>query len=224
MHHSPSYNQLPTVDISNNKAVTFCRKHPIIFNIALIMLCALAVMWAALTWLDSWTAHGKYEIVPDVKGMSYARAAEILRSSGLTVELNDSLYSDKCAPGDVIEQMPRANDKVKPQRTVYLTVNAFSPKNVIIPAIAGLSLRQAKSELESRGIRNIQVTYVPSEYKDLTLGVKFNGLSLRSGSKVPVSATLTLEVGEGNAEQSDDSLPVNDDPAITTDDEPAFLE
>lgn len=212
------------MDITDNKVVTFCRKHPIIFNIALIMLCALAVMWTALTWLDSWTAHGKYEIVPDVRGMSYARASEILRSSGLTVELNDSLYSDKCAPGDVIEQTPRANDKVKPQRTVYLTVNAFSPKTVIIPSISGLSLRQARSELESRGIRNIQVTYVPSEYKDLTLGVKFNGLPLRNGSKVPVSATLTLEVGTGYDTQVNDSLPADFGEEIITDSEPEFLE
>lgn len=154
-------------------------------------------MWVALVWLDSWTGHGKYEVVPDVKGLSYQKADEILKSSGLYAELSDSVYNDTAAPGEVMEQIPRPNDKVKANRTIYLTINAFSPKSVIIPSISGLSVRQARAELESRGLRHIQIRYVPSEYKDLALSVKFNGLELKSGTKVPITATLTLEVGEG---------------------------
>lgn len=180
-----------------SKTIDFCKNHPILFNLGLICIAAFIVIWIALIWLDSWTSHGKYEVVPDVKGLSYQRACDVLKSSGLYAELSDSVYSDQAQPGEVVEQIPRSNDKVKANRTIYLTVNAFSPKSVIIPTISGLSVRQAHAELESRGIRNIQIRYIPSEYKDLALGVKFNGLELKSGSKVPITATLTLEVGEG---------------------------
>ncbi|MDE5895161.1 MAG: hypothetical protein K2H00_03930, partial [Muribaculum intestinale] len=46
-------------------------------------------------------------------------------------------------------------------------------------------------------IRNIREGLVPSEYKDLVLGVKFNGVSVQPGARVPTSATITIEVGEG---------------------------
>lgn len=163
-----------------------------------------------MLWLDSWTGHGKYEVVPDVKGLSYQRACDVLRSSGLQAELSDSVYNETAAPGEVTDQIPRQNDKVKANRTVYLTINAFSPKTITIPAISGLSVRQAQAELESRGIRHIQIRYVPSEYKDLALAVRFNGLELKSGAKVPVTATLTIEAGEGYQDESLDSLGIED--------------
>lgn len=147
--------------------------------------------------LDLWTEHGKYEVVPNVKGLSYARASEILRNGNLVAELSDSIYDDSVAPGTVVEQTPRMNDKVKPRRTIYLTINAFSPKSVTLPDLSGLSLRQAQSALESYGFKNIRISHIPSEYKDLVLGANFNGAPLHGGARVPVSATITLEVGAG---------------------------
>lgn len=182
------------------------RKHPILFNIILIILTACGLVWIGLTWLDSWTGHGKYEIVPDVKGLSYSRAAEVLRSGNLIAELSDSIYDDRVAPGTVVDQMPKMNDKVKPHRTVYLTINAFSPKSVTLPDFNGLSLRQAQSVLDGYGFKNVRINYVPSEYKDLVLGAKFNGIALKGGTRVPISASISLEVGEGYVVPEDSDL------------------
>ena len=41
---------------------------------------------------------------------------------------------------------------------------------------------------------------VPSDFKDLVLGVRYKGTRLSPGARVPVNATLELEVGEGMAE------------------------
>ena len=41
---------------------------------------------------------------------------------------------------------------------------------------------------------------VPSEYSGLVLGARFNGVSLRPGAKVPISAVITLEVGGGRGD------------------------
>ena len=176
----------------------------------LIILTACALVWIGLSWLDSWTGHGLYEIVPDVKGLSYSRASEVLRSGNLVAELSDSIYDDRVAPGTVVDQMPKMNDKVKPHRTVYLTINAFSPKSITLPDFNGVSLRQAQSVLEGYGFKNVRINYVPSEYKDLVLGAKFNGVALKGGTRVPVSASITLEVGEGYA-TIDDSISDNGD-------------
>lgn len=174
----------------------------------LIILTACALVWIGLSWLDSWTGHGLYETVPDVKGLSYSRASEVLRSGNLVAELSDSVYDDHVAPGTVVDQMPKMNDKVKPHRTVYLTINAFSPKSVALPDFNGVSLRQARSVLDGYGFKNVRINYVPSEYKDLVLGAKFNGIPLKGGMHVPVSASITLDVGEGYSDPVD-SLPVD---------------
>lgn len=69
--------------------------------------------------------HGKYEIVPNLHGLSYAQAEKALKAAGLQVELSDSVYDKSTAPGTVLEQSPRAKTKVKPNRVVYLTVNGI---------------------------------------------------------------------------------------------------
>lgn len=199
----------------------FIKKHPILFNFLLILLAGCGVVWITLVWLDIWTDHGKYEVVPNMKGLSYEQAATALRTAGLEPELSDSIYDDKTRPGTVLEQSPRTNTKVKPGRTVYLTVNAFTPKMISVPDLADMSLRQARSTLEGLGIKNIREHYVVSEYRDLVLAVKFNGITLQPGARIPASATVTLEVGEGIAGETD-SLTVAE--AILGDEEAAELD
>lgn len=175
----------------------FIKKHPILFNFLLIILAVWAVVWITLVVLDVWTGHGKYEVVPNLHGLSYVQAQKALLATGLRAELSDSVYDNATAPGTVLEQSPRAKTKVKPNRVVYLTINAFSPKLVTVPALTDMSLRQARSVLEGLGIKNVREAYVDSEYKDLVLGAKFNGLQLKPGARIPATATVTIEVGRG---------------------------
>lgn len=179
------------------KSKQFIVRHPIIVNMVLIVVVGFALLWGCLMWVDSWTGHGEYRVVPDVKGLPYSRAVEILEENDMIAELSDSLYDDTSAPGTVLDQVPKINSKVKPNRKVYLTITAFSPKNVSVPNLTDVSLRQAQSILEGLGITGVNVVKVPSEYKDLVIGVKFNGLPLAAGTRIPVTATVTLEVGEG---------------------------
>lgn len=167
------------------------------------MLIGGGILYMSLVWLDIWTGHGKYEIVPSMRGLHYTQAVTALEAAGLHPEISDSIYDDTASPGTVIEQSPRPNTKVKPNRTVYLTVTAFSPKMVTLPAVTDMSLRQARSMLEGIGLKNIREHYVPSEYRDLVLGVKFNGIPLSPGARIPVSAVLVIDVGEGISSDTD---------------------
>lgn len=180
-----------------NRTAGFMKRHPIIYNLLLMALVGWGVIWIALIALDFWTDHGSTEVVPDMKGMSYPQAIQALEVAGLRPELSDSLYDNSVPPGTVLEQSPRANTKVKPNRTVYLTITAFSPKMVTLPSVADLSLRQARTTLEGIGLRNIREVSVPSEYKDLVMGVRYNGVPVRPGARIPTSAIITLEVGSG---------------------------
>lgn len=174
-----------------------------LFNLALMALVAVVFVWLLLVWLDSWTDHGHYVEVPQVKGMTYEGAMSSLESEGFEAALSDSIYDEKTRPGTVVEQNPKRGTKVKAGRTVYLTITAFSPKSVSVPSLTDVSLRQARSILEGLGFRNIYVEYVPSEFKDLVVSVKSDGRQLQAGSRLPVTASIVLNVGEGVSDDMD---------------------
>ena len=202
----------------NNQHSPKRRSRFIVISLNLLAMVAIfcGLVWLAMVWLDVWTGHGEEEIVPDVKGVQFDVAVERLNDAGLKVELSDSVYVNDVAPGTVVEQNPKVNAKVKPGRVVYLTINAFSPKMVTVPRLTDISVRQARSILEGLGIKKVNEVKIISDYENLVLGVKYNGVRLAPGARVPVTATITLEVGEGLPDEvmEDDTVASSQLPAI----------
>lgn len=180
----------------------FYRKHPIISNIIFIFIAGMILLWGVLIFLDFWTFHGSNAIVPSIRHKSYSEAEAALRANKLTIEISDSIYDPTYPPGTIIESWPKAGAVVKNGRMVYVTVTAFSPKQVSIsmPLTGNVSARQAMSYLHGIGISDIRVEYVPSEYADLVVGARYGDTPLRVGSIIPVTSTVTLSVGSGPEE------------------------
>lgn len=181
----------------------------IALNLIAMVIVAVGLGWVALSWLDVWTGHGEEIVVPDVQGMKYDAAAEKLISEGFTVEIADSVYNSKVGPGVVVDQNPHKDTRVKPGRLVYITINAFTPKTVTVPRLTDISARQARVILNGLGIKNVREDTVISEFKDLVLGARYNGRRLMAGARVPINATIILEVGKGWDEEEilSDTLP-----------------
>lgn len=178
----------------------------IFLHIGIMIVVAVAIGWLAMLWLDVWTRHGDTITVPSVKTLSFGEAATRLDREGLVAVLSDSVYDKSTRPGTVIDQNPKVGTVVKEGREIYLTINAFSPKMVSLPTLTDISLRQAKSILEGLEIKNVVEKRVPSDFKDLVLAVRYKGTRLSPGARVPVNATIELEVGEGKAEEFLDSI------------------
>ena len=160
-------------------------------------------------WLNHWTRHDDVVYVPNVKGMSFDEAQIHLLSQGFEVELSDSIYDNNAKRGVVVDQNPKDSTTVRSGRTIYLTINAFYPRMVYIPALTDISIRQARAALEGIGIKNITIKEVPSLYKDLVLGAKWNGKQLMPGTRVPLNAKIVLEVGKGDDQVESTTTPTN---------------
>jgi len=178
----------------------------ILLHIGLMIIVACAIGWISMVWLDYWTRHDSVITVPSVKSLSYPSASSLLKDNGLVSVLTDSVYDKSTRPGTVIEQNPKAGTIVKEGREIYLTINAFSPKMVTLPSLTDISVRQAKSILEGLEIRHVIEKRVPSDFKDLVLSVRYRGNRLSPGARVPVNASIELEVGEGIPEIMNDSV------------------
>lgn len=184
----------------------FWTKHPIISNLILMFFTGWIILWIVLLFLDSWTMHGATAVVPQVKHMTYDEARSTLAANKLTIEISDSIYDRTLPPGTIVESWPKAGAVVKEGRQVYVTTTAFSPKNVSIsmPLTGNVSSRQAMSYLRGIGITDIRLVNVPSQYPDLVVGARYGDTPLTVGSVIPVTSTVTLEVGSGITE--DDEL------------------
>lgn len=173
------------------------KDHPVIMNIIYIGLATFILVWLLLVFLDSWTHHGDEATVPVLKGQSVELAEMTLRSEGFGFEVMDSVFESVQQPGTIVEQSPTGGSVVKPGRTVYVTIVAFTPKMVTVPEFMNVSRRQAESTFVGLGLK-VNIVIVASEYKDLVLGAKVNGVPLRPGQRIPVTSCVTLEVGGGD--------------------------
>lgn len=173
------------------------KRYPLTSNLLAMLLVGILLIVIAMWSLDLLTAHGKVQEVPDVRTLSVDEARQTLKENNLLMEVVDSVYNHNGARGSVVEQVPPAGNRVKPGRTVYLTINAFEAQKVTLPELIGTSVRQARATLQTLGFTDIREVRVPSDYRDLVLSVKSMGVPLRAGSTVSLNTAMVIEVGEG---------------------------
>lgn len=177
--------------------MNFFKRYPLTANILAMFIVGILIIALAMWGLNVWTAHGAVQVVPDVRTLSVSEAQQTLRDCNLLTEVVDSVYGSHGARGSVVEQVPPPGNRVKPGRTVYLTINAYETKKVTLPELIGSSVRQARATLQTLGFTDIREVRVPSDYRDLVIAVKSMGVPLRAGTVVPVSSSIIVEVGEG---------------------------
>jgi beta-lactam-binding protein with PASTA domain len=130
--------------------------------------------------------------------MVESEAAPILEAQGLHLVVIDSTYSDKVPFGTIVEQDPRPMSHAKHGRAVYVTINATTKRQVVMPDLQDISYRQAETTLRGLGLEVDTVyDYEPSAFRDLVLDVKKDGESVQPGTKLPVGTKVRLVVGFG---------------------------
>jgi eukaryotic-like serine/threonine-protein kinase len=170
-------------------------------NFALAILISVIVLIFAFIFLRIYTRHGQALSVPDLRGLSIAETKQVLESKRMTFQIIDSVYNNAVAPGCVVEQNPPADFKVKENRTIFLTINAFNPEMVLMPNVMGISLRQAQAIIETAGLVVGRLNYVPDIAVNNVLEQKFKGKMIESGDSVPKGAKIDLTVGRGLSDE-----------------------
>lgn len=202
MSEQPDYNPKSLVD-----------RHPIIINLLIIIVVAILGLLIVFFSIAIFTKHGQSDRVPAVENMTYTQAIEKLHEAGFRVDIRDSLYKDDVKPGYVIEQFPKANSIVKPGRKIFLYINAVHPKEVVIDddnhpmedALRSFSLRSGLARLQELGFKNVKVVKILGD-NDCIVKVLANGVPVKKMQKVPVNASLVVQVYDGRLTAVRDSL------------------
>ncbi len=178
----------------------------------MIIACSVVLVVLTLLFLHVYTRHGQNVVVPTLEGLQIEEANTILNAKGLHAEVVDSIYRQDAVPGAIIDQTPKAKNRVKEGRSIYVSVYSKSPQQVAVPGLVDYSTRQAVALLNSIGFTQLSIEEVPSEYSGLVLSVEYRGRKLSPDDKIPVNSPLTLIVSSSST--LSDSLSIDNEIVI----------
>lgn len=177
------------------KAASQLKENILIKHIILAGCSLLVVIFLLFTMLKFITRHNQEFEVPSFINMTVEEAEAVARQYELRLEVTDSVYINRMAPGAIFRQNPEAASKVKKNRRILLTINANQPKLVKMPELVGYSLRQAQSELVSNQLSLGKLIYVKDIATNNVLGQLYKGRAIAKGEKIPSESVIDLKLG-----------------------------
>lgn len=175
--------------------------HYIFKNLLILLIAGFFIYYGSLVILRHYTHHGEALSVPDVTGLTLEEAGIVLTSHQLRWQLVDSVYVASVKPGAVVSQNPEPDFKVKENRNIFLTINAVMPEKVKMPDVVGVSLRQAKTLLESQGLSLGRMSYVPDIAVNNVLKQMYQGKDIMKGVEILKGSAIDLVLGQGLSDE-----------------------
>jgi beta-lactam-binding protein with PASTA domain len=142
--------------------------------------------------MPAYTNYEEWVTVPDVTKVSLEEAKNNLTEYGLRYEVANRRTHSAYPADYVIDQTPKAQSLVKPNRKIYLTVNTAKRAMVVVPELTDLSLRNAKIQLQNYGLKLGTISYQTARFKNSVLRQ-----SIEAGRQVPKGTTIDLAVSDG---------------------------
>lgn len=170
-------------------------KNWIVRNLLGAIIFFAALLLAATVLLGIVTHHGQTIEVPDLTSMSVDAARRQASKKSLKVEVIDSIYVRRMERGAVYSQNPKPGALVKKGRRIMLTINAMNAKKVSVPNLVGYSMRQAKAELNARGLALGKLMYVNDIATNNVLKQFYRNREIRPGRQVESGSEIDLQVG-----------------------------
>ena len=178
-----------------------------IFSPILMLNCfgvvaATALLFSgALLFVHCYTRHGEEVEVPNLRGQRLDIAIKKMEAMGLKVEVTDTGYVDTYVGDVVLEQSIQPGTYVKAGRVIDITINASSAQSIALPDVAdNSSRREAEARLRAKGFKNIRIEYTVGD-RDWVYSLKVNGKTATTNEKVPVTALISIVVGDGSLEE-----------------------
>jgi len=181
-----------------NTFLQFIKSKALLINLFSAVAVMLLIFSFTYRWLDSYTNHGETISVPDLRGLRVSELESFLDNKHVKYKVADSTIFDMKKPaGTVIEQDPAPNEKVKENRTIYVTITRSTAPLIKMPNLIDNSYRQAEAILESYGLKLGQISYKPDLAKNAVLEQKSGGKTIDPGDEISKGSLIDLVLGDG---------------------------
>ena len=163
-----------------------------------IIISALLFFLILVLFLRLNTRHGDFIVVPYLIGKNIQEFESQLKELDLQFIISDSgNYNPEFKVNSVLDQLPKANSKVKQGRKIYLTLNASDFEMVEIPKITRITVRQARKTIESLGFIFGEIEYVDDIARDEVISISHEGNELNEGDFLKRTSVIDFKLGNG---------------------------
>ncbi|MFA5574624.1 MAG: hypothetical protein WC994_06160 [Brumimicrobium sp.] len=182
------------------KLTNFLKSRQFIFNVLLIVVAWIALLFIAQKYFDSYSNYGENIEVPVLLNNNADDIPALIGDRQLLYEILDSVYHPNLVDGTVIYQNPMPTDStgvgVKANRTIQIRVSKRS-RLVKVPIVISKSERFAEVVIMTKGLRT-KKTYVPSvEDQGVVIQQLHNGKEIKPNQQLPINSVIELVIGTG---------------------------
>lgn len=173
------------------------KRFPWLLHLLLMVGVSAVILVLVFIFIRIYARQGEESEMPDIVGKNIA---EVMANNELELDfvVLDSIFREGTEGGTILTQDPLGGTMVKSGRKVYVSITAYNVDDAVLPELAGLSVRQAVSELYAIGLTVGKLTFVEDPYKNSVVDQSCNGKSLYAGQQVPRGSVVDLVVGSGD--------------------------
>jgi beta-lactam-binding protein with PASTA domain len=185
-------------------------------NLMAALVLVVIIFFGLKLYLDNYTHHNEYHLVPDLTNKTYEEAKQILTDRKMKLVVIDTVeYNPKYKKYAILDQNPHKNDQVKVGRKIYVKVNNAAYPKVSFPEIINKSKRQAISLLKASGLKVGKISTKPY-FAEVVLAAMHQKDTLKSGDKIEKNSRVNLIIGDGkrDVDSQIDSLSTNQTPDV----------
>lgn len=176
-------------------------------HILIIIGIIIVLIIGSHLFLSQFTRHNKELTVPDFTSMSIQNAKELAKANSLRLDITDSVYIRRMPRGIITRQIPEAGSKVKKNRRIILTINSIKPQEVEMPDLVGFSLRQARTVINSIGLKVGRLTYEEDLATNIVLRQLHEGMEVTPETRIETGSTIDLVLGLNQEMNSQTYIP-----------------
>ena len=175
----------------------FFKRFPWVLHLLLMLGVSLVLLVLVFVFIRIYARQGEEYELPDLVG---SNITELVADNPLALDVVvlDSVFRPGQEGGRILTQDPKGGTKVKRGRKIYITMTAYTPEDAVLPELAGLTVRQAVSELQAAGLQVGKLTFVEDPYKNNVIDQTCKGKAIYAGQQIERGSVVDLTVGLGD--------------------------
>lgn len=146
--------------------------------------------------------------VPDVSGMSYEEAENLLAQQGLKVLIDGMNYSEKIEKDRILSQTPGDGAVIRKNENVYVVMSGGT-QEVMMPDLVGLTRAEAETLVKAQNLA-LDRGQIEEEYSDFVEKGRVTRQSVEADTRVSVKTEVAFCVSLGNLSDETAVLAVPD--------------
>jgi len=124
----------------------------LLFILAFLVIVIVSLM----IWLNVYTNHGQELVLPDYRDVHIDEAQKDAKKKKFVIVVDDSTHIVGRKGGEIFDQNPKPNSKVKENRKIYVTTTKYKPDKIKLsdlPILYGRNYDSKKRELNTLQIK-----------------------------------------------------------------------